>query len=337
MTRRQRVAENLNSALHHLLGAHPGTYLIGEDVADPYGGAFKVTRGLSDRFPDRVLSSPLSEGGIAGVGAGLALAGNRSVIEMMFSDFAALAFDPLLNFAAKSVSMYGRRVPMSMVVRCPTGGNRGYGPTHSQSLQKHFLGIPSLHLREVSPFHDNQRVLTAMLDREEPGVLFEDKVLYTRAMYQDGVVDDLFHYEVLADPSETARVFAPDCGPPDWIVLAPGGLTERAVTALRSLLLEEEITCELLVPSQLYPFDSKALLPVLSRADRICVLEDSTADGTWGELLAQQLHEQLWSRLSRPVLPLSAGPSIVPTAAHLEHDVLLQPSTIHRAIMEATK
>lgn len=125
MTRRQRVAENLNSALHHLLGAHPGTYLIGEDVADPYGGAFKVTRGLSDRFPDRVLSSPLSEGGIAGVGAGLALAGNRSVVEMMFSDFAALAFDPLLNFAAKSVSMYGRRVPMSMVVRCPTGGNRG--------------------------------------------------------------------------------------------------------------------------------------------------------------------------------------------------------------------
>lgn len=214
MTRRQRVAENLNSALHHLLGAHPGTYLIGEDVADPYGGAFKVTRGLSDRFPDRVLSSPLSEGGIAGVGAGLALAGNRSVVEMMFSDFAALAFDPLLNFAAKSVSMYGRRVPMSMVVRCPTGGNRGYGPTHSQSLQKHFLGIPSLHLREVSPFHDNRRVLTAMLDREEPGVLFEDKVLYTRAMYQAGVVDDLFRYEVLADPSETARVFAPDCGPP---------------------------------------------------------------------------------------------------------------------------
>ncbi|NED31007.1 alpha-ketoacid dehydrogenase subunit beta, partial [Streptomyces anulatus] len=79
-----------------------------------------------------------------------------------------------------------------------------------------------------------------------PGVLFEDKVLYTRAMYQAGVVDDLFRYEVLADPCETARVFAPDCGPPDWIVLAPGGLTERAVTALRTLLLEEEITCELL-------------------------------------------------------------------------------------------
>jgi pyruvate/2-oxoglutarate/acetoin dehydrogenase E1 component len=337
MTRRERVAENLNRALHALLGNDPHTYVIGEDVADPYGGAFKVTRGLSDRYPRQVLSSPLSESGIAGVGAGLALAGNRSVVEMMFSDFAALAFDPLLNFAAKSVSMYGRRVPMSMVVRCPTGGNRGYGPTHSQSLQKHFLGIPDLQVREVSPFHDSHRVLTAMLDSGEPGVLFEDKVLYTRPMYEGGVVDDLFRYETLADPGESARVFAPDCGAPDWIVLAPGGLTERAVTALRTLLLEEEITCELLVPSRLYPFDSKALLPVLSRAERICVVEDGTADGTWGELVAQRLHEQLWGRLARPVLLLSAEPSIVPTAAHLEHEVLPQSSTIHRAVMEATK
>ncbi|MEU6162846.1 alpha-ketoacid dehydrogenase subunit beta [Streptomyces tanashiensis] len=337
MTRRERVAENLNRALHTLLDNDPSAYVIGEDISDPYGGAFKVTKGLSDRHPGRVLSSPISEGGIAGAGAGLALAGSRPVVEMMFSDFAALAFDQLLNFASKSVSMYGRTVPMSMVVRCPTGGNRGYGPTHSQSIQKHFIGIPGLNLYEASPFHDNVDVFTAMLGHEQPCVLFEDKVLYTRTMHTDGVVDALFRYELIGDDNPTARVFPVDSGDPDWIVIAPGGLTERVTGAMRSLLLDEELTCELLVPSRLYPFDVQPLLPLLSRTRRICVVEDGAAGGTWGEMLAQQLHEHLWGRLSRPVLLLSAEASIIPTAAHLEREVILQEMTIHRVIAEASQ
>lgn len=337
MTRRERVAENLNRALHTLLDTDPSAYVLGEDIADPYGGAFKVTKGLSDRHPERVITTPLSESGITGVGAGLALAGNRPVVEMMFADFASLAFDQLLNFASKSVSMYGRRIPLSMVVRCPTGGNRGYGPTHSQSIQKHFIGIPELSLYETTPFHDNHDVFTAMLDREQPCVLFEDKVLYTRPLFTDGVVDELFCYELIGDDNPTAHVRPVDEAEPDWIVIAPGGLAERAVEAMRSLLLEEELSCELLVPSRLYPFDLSALLPVLSRTRGICVVEDGTADGTWGELLAQQAHTRLWGRLRQPVLLLSAEPSIIPTAAHLEREVILQSRTVHRAIAEASK
>ncbi|MEU7476419.1 transketolase C-terminal domain-containing protein [Lentzea sp. NPDC042327] len=337
MTRPERVIGNLNRALHALLDDDPRAYVIGEDVADPYGGAFKATRGLSDRHPERVISSPISEGGIVGVAAGLALTGNHPVVEMMFSDFAALAFDQLLNFASKSVSMYGRTVPMSMVVRCPTGGNRGYGPTHSQSLQKHFIGIPALSLHEMSPFHDNADVLTAMLSSEQPCMLFEDKTLYARTMHQGGIVDDLFRYELLDDPSRTARVFPVDCADPDWIILAPGGLTERAVAAMRTLLLEEEVTCELLVPSRLHPFTVEPLLETLSRARRICVAEDSAAGGTWGEMLAQQLHQHLWHRLAQPVLLLSARPSVIPTAAHLEHTVLLQAPALRRALTEASQ
>ena len=337
MTRRERVAENINRALHRLLDEDSGAYVIGEDITDPYGGAFKVTKGLSQRHPDRVLSSPLSESGIAGVGSGLALAGNRPVIEMMFADFATLAFDQLVNFASKSVSMYGRTVPMSMVVRCPTGGNRGYGPTHSQSLQKHFIGVPGLNLYESSPFHDHGDVFTAMLGREQPCVLFEDKVLYTRPMHRDGVIDDLFRYETLGEDNPTARVFPAECPDPDWVFIAPGGLTERVVEAMRSLLVDEELVCELLVPSRLYPFDIRPLVPLLSRTGRICVVEDGTAGGTWGELLAQQLHEHLWGRLHRPVLLLSAGASVIPTAAHLEREVILQGPTIHRAVAGASQ
>jgi len=337
MTSAERMAESLNRALRTLLDRDPCAYLIGEDIADPYGGAFKITRGLSDRHPDRVLVTPLSEGGIVGVAAGLALTGNKVVAEMMFADFVALAFDQLLNFASKSVSMYGRTIPLRMVVRCPSGGNRGYGPTHSQSLQKHFIGIPGLHLYEMSPFHDNTQLLEHMLGLGVPCVFFEDKVLYSRPLRTRGVVDGLFRCDFLPGGGTTAHVVTVEAPDPDWVIIAPGGLAERAMNAIRSLLLEDELTCELLVPSRLYPVDIGPLLPVLSRARGICVVEDGPVGGTWGELIAQLIHTRLWGRLGGPVLLLSARLSIVPAAAHLEREVIVQETTIHRAVAEATK
>lgn len=328
---RERVAENLNRALADLLARDPGMYLVGEDVLDPYGGAFKITKGLSTKHPDRVLGMPLSEGAIVGLAGGLALAGDRAVVEIMFSDFVTLAFDQIVNFASKSVGMYGRRVPMPLVVRLPTGGRRGYGPTHSQSLQKHFVGVPHLSLYEVSPFRDNAEVFAEMFALGEPCLLFEDKVLYTTRMYADGVVDGLFRYDLL--PGGTARVFV-DPDEVDAVVIAPGGLADRAIGAARSLLLDEELSCQVLVPSRLYPLDLEPLLPVLARAGRICVVEDGTAGGTWGSDLAQRIHTRLWGELTQPVRLVHARDSVVPTAAHLESAVLVGEQDIHDAVRE---
>ncbi|MFE9692978.1 alpha-ketoacid dehydrogenase subunit beta [Micromonospora sp. NPDC005806] len=330
----ERVVENLNQALHALLADDPGLYLLGEDLVDPHGGAFKVTRGLSTRWPDRVLSTPLSEGGIVGVAGGLALAGQRAIVEIMFSDFVALAFDQILNFASKSTAMYGRAVPMRLVVRCPTGGNRGYGPTHSQSLQKHFVGIPGLTLREVSPFHDNRAVLAGMLDSGRPGLLFEDKVLYTGRMYADGVVDELFRYDFLGAEADVARVWVDDPEQCDCILVVPGGLAVRAVVVARELLLRDDIVCQVLVPSRLWPLDIAALLPAVSRAGRVVVAEESTAGGTWGAELAQAVHSRLWGTLRAPVRLVHSADSVIPTAAHLERTVLVQNADIHRAVKE---
>ncbi|MGB3438341.1 MAG: transketolase C-terminal domain-containing protein [Actinophytocola sp.] len=330
LSRTERVAENLNTALHELFARDATAYLLGEDVDDPYGGAFKVTRGLSTRYPDRVLSTPLSEGGIVGVAGGLALAGDTAIVEIMFSDFVALAFDQILNFATKSVSMYGTTVPMRLLVRCPTGGGRSYGPTHSQSLQKHFVGIPHLSLFEVSPFRDNGAVLGQALATGEPSVLFEDKILYTQRMYRDGVVDDLFRYDLTDDG--TARVYVDDQDEFDCVLIAPGGLTQRVVAAARSLLLEDEITCLVLVPSRLYPFDLGPLLPVLARTRLVCVAEESTEGGTWGAQVAHQVHAELWDSLAKPVRLIHSADRVVPTAAHLERHVLVQADDIHRAV-----
>jgi pyruvate dehydrogenase E1 component beta subunit len=323
-----RVAEDLNAALHSLMEREAGLHLLGEDVLDPYGGAFGVTRGLSTRFPGRVLTTPISESAITGVAAGLALAGDSAVVEIMFGDFVSLAFDQLVNFAAKSVTMYGSRAPMRMIVRCPVGGGRGYGPTHSQSLQKHLLGVPGLALYEVSPFRENTGLFTEMLAREEPCVLFEDKVLYTRPMGEAGAP-----FRVERTDGGTARVSVTDA--PECVIVAGGGVAHRVLEAMRSLLIEEEIIATLLVPSRLYPVDPG--LPDLARAPYVFVVEEGTPGGTWGAEVAHVVHQRRWRDLARPVTLIHSADSVIPTAPHLEREVLVGASDVHRVIRETLR
>ncbi|GIE29375.1 pyruvate dehydrogenase [Actinoplanes italicus] len=333
-SQRERVSENLNRALHAMLEKDPRVWMIGEDVSDPYGGAFKITKGLSGRFPDQVVSTPISEAGIVGLAGGLALSGERPIVEIMFGDFVALAFDPILNLLSKSVGMYGRRVPMRTVVRCPVGGNRGYGPTHSQSPQKHLIGIPHLNLYELSPFHDCSALFGRMLAAGEPAVLFENKILYTERMYADSTVDDLFSYDFPASSDGCARVFLGSPDAADVVVIAPGGLTGRVLDAARRLFLEHEIVCLILVPVQLYPFDASSLPPAIAGAGRIVVVEEGTAGGGWGAEVAACLYPRLWGRLRAPIRLVTSADRVIPAARHLEDEVLVQADTVYDAVLE---
>ncbi|WP_433056629.1 alpha-ketoacid dehydrogenase subunit beta [Dactylosporangium sp. CS-033363] len=309
-----RVAESLNLALQKLLDEDPRLYLLGEDITDPYGGAFKVTRGLSTRFPDRVLGTPISESAIVGVANGLALAGDKAIVEIMFADFALLAFDQIVNVAAKSTAMFGRPVPMPVVVRCPTGGNRGYGPTHSQSPQKHFLGVPGLDVFELSPFTEPLPLLRGMLASGRPAVLFEDKVLYGRQL---GVPRPF-----TADGDTVVVDGAPS---DDFLIVAPGGLAHRALEAMEALLMRYELCGALHVPARLYPWDPG---PVLRHpARQVLVVEDGPPGASWATEVAFQLHAA-----GRQVRVLHAADTVVPTAAHLEREVLVQAGSIVAAL-----
>src|SRR5262249_11346878 len=160
-------------------------------------------------------------------------------------DFITLCFDPIVNFISKSVAMYGRRNPMPVVVRCPVGGNRGYGPTHSQNMQKHFLGVPHLSLYELSPFHDPYPVFEAMLGSGEPAICCEDTVLYGQPARLTGTVDGL----CTATPAGGGWVRVGIGGDaPDRVIVAPGGLAPRVLAAMRTAVLEDELDCELTVP-----------------------------------------------------------------------------------------
>ena len=138
-----------------------------------------MTRGLSDAFPDQVVTTPISEAGIVGLGIGLALRGFRPVVEIMFGDFITLAADQLINHAAKFRWMYNDQVRVPLVIRTPMGGGRGYGPTHSQSLEKIFLGIPGLQVLAPSAFGDPGDLLyAAVINSNDPVIFIEHKLLY---------------------------------------------------------------------------------------------------------------------------------------------------------------
>ena len=146
-----RCGQALNAALHEIFERDERVYLLGEDLLDPYGGAFKISQGLSTRWPDRVLTTPVSEASIFGVSAGLALRGYRPILEIMFGDFIALGLDQVVNGIAKFRAMFDDRVTVPLVVRTPMGGRRGYGPTHSQSLEKLLVGVPGITVVAPAP------------------------------------------------------------------------------------------------------------------------------------------------------------------------------------------
>jgi pyruvate/2-oxoglutarate/acetoin dehydrogenase E1 component len=248
-----RVVESLNAALHGLMRDIPAMRVIGEDLLDPYGGAFKVTAGLSTAFPDRVLTTPISEAGLVGVATGLALRGKPAVAEIMFGDFLTLAMDQLLNHATKFAWMFGQGVAVPLVVRTPMGGGRGYGPTHSQSLEKHFCGIPGLTVMAVHQYGDPGRLLRDACALGSPCLLVENKVLYAKAM------QDL--------PAAPAR--------PDVAVVAYGAGVEQAVKAAAALT-GEEVAVEVVALTTLKPFPSAMVRAAARRAGRLVVVEEGS-------------------------------------------------------------
>jgi pyruvate/2-oxoglutarate/acetoin dehydrogenase E1 component len=330
-----RLIDDLNGALHQLLKEDDRLYVLGEDIADPYGGAFKATRGLSTCFPDRVISTPISEQGIMGIANGLALCGNSVVVELMFSDFVALAFDQIVNFASKAVGMYGERIPVSVVIRCPSGGYRGYGPTHSQSLQKHFLGVPNVQMFEMTPYHPIEPLFRHMLEQRRPCLFFEEKTLYP-ARLEDGSTSGHMTVDYVGSSPGTARLSFGDPSESDCVLIAPGGMAGMAVRAAEQLLLRYERMVTVLVPARLYPLDIDTFAQAAQECGVACIVEQSTAGATWGAMVAEQLYARLLGVLRRPIGLLNSADSVIPTAMHLEREVLVQESWIAQTLKELT-
>lgn len=289
------VLERLNYALSHTLETDERVYVIGEDILDPYGGAFKVTRGLSTRFPQRVLTTPISEAAIVGVSNGMALRGLRPVAELMFGDFATLAADQLINHAAKFRWMYNEQVRVPIVVRAPMGGRRGYGPTHSQSLEKLFLGVPGLRVIAPNCLGDPADLLEYAILRDDDPVLFiEHKLLYTRPLLEAGV-GELVDWEIsrLGDTYPAHLLRISNIETPHLTIATYGYNFELARAAANELMYEHEIFAEIVLFSQLSPFELSPLFDSLRRTRRLLTVEEGALSLGWGAEVAARAAEVL--------------------------------------------
>jgi len=284
--------EHLRDVLHRLM-EDPETFLIGEDLLDPYGGAFKASKGLSTKYPQRVLTTSISESALTGVAAGAALRGMRAIAEIMFGDFTTLSTDQLVNHAAKFTRMYGRELKVPLVLRTPMGGYRGYGPTHSQSLEKLFLGVPGLVVAAFSPVHDAGLIFDRMFELGAPAVYVENKLLYGQRMMaaRDGRIGE---FQARSSngwfPTISLNLTGFD-QEADVVILTYGGMVPFALDAARQLFIDEELSVEVHVLSLLSPLPQSEIDAILKRGRRFVTLEEGTLRGGWGAEMAARLHE----------------------------------------------
>ena len=296
------VLDSLNAALQRALVTDEKVFILGEDILDPYGGAFKVTRGLSTNFPSRVLTTPVSEAAIVGVAAGMALRGLRPVVEIMFGDFLTLAADQLINHVAKFRWMYNDQVHVPLVIRTPMGGRRGYGPTHSQTLEKLFLGVPGLRVMAPCALNNpGDLLLHAILDDEDPVLFIENKLLYLLPIQDLNSSRDFTLGQANASSSTVPSLsplspspYAPtytlslrDAPPPTLTLVAYGYMADLCRQAALLLAYEDEFFTELVIPTQLSPVDMTPILDSARKTHRLLVVEEGSYTLGWGaEILA---------------------------------------------------
>ncbi|WP_116127827.1 dehydrogenase E1 component subunit alpha/beta [Lewinella sp. IMCC34183] len=282
-----RFNELIYQALQEQFAGDERTVLIGEDIQErteftdkAYGGAFKVTRDLSTLFPDRVRNTPISEAAITGVGTGLAVGGMLPVVEIMFGDFMTLTLDQLLQHAAKFHAMYGGRVNVPLIVRTPMGGRRGYGPTHSQSIERFFLGIPGLSVVALNHRIAPGTIYRGLFERSNsPVVVLENKILYTRSLNRK--TPDGFLLESSGGDLPVLRM-RPEGVAAEVTILCYGGMLEEAERAAERAFDEHEILCEVICPTLLHPFDPASLLESTAVTGKLVVAEEGTSFAAFG-------------------------------------------------------
>ncbi|MEO6024740.1 MAG: thiamine pyrophosphate-dependent enzyme [Burkholderiales bacterium] len=326
-SRASNVRSAINSALRDLLTIDEKVIILGEDLHEPYGGAFKVTAGLSNEFAGRVISTPISEAGITGSAIGLALAGRRPIVEIMFADFLTLCMDQIYNHAVKFPGMFpDAEVPL--VIRTPAGGRRGYGPTHSQSPENIFVSVPGLTVVYGSHRHNVGQLLTnAVSSWPNPVLFLEHKLLY-------GEAQDPADYTEVKPADEPAAALFPTLrrgsDTPDITLVSFGGMLPLVEKAAKKLIDEEELAVEIVAPSLLAPLPRETLLSVLLKRPLIIVVEESHHEfGVSAELLASLAERGYRGTVKR----IGTSPVPIAAARSLERDQLPNENTIFNHVL----
>ncbi|HPS52540.1 MAG TPA: thiamine pyrophosphate-dependent enzyme [Phycisphaerae bacterium] len=330
-----RVNQLLNHALDRMLEKIPDVQLLGEDIVDDYGGPFKVTKGLSTKYPGRVFGTPISEQAIVGLANGWALMGGHPIAEIMFADFVLLATDQIVNQAAKMHFMYDGKVNIPLTLRIVSGGYRGYGPTHSQCTENFYANVPGLKVVALSQRHNPAALLQAAVLDPNPVILVENKTLYTQKPLATPPVGFEFIATSPADDGEYPALYFSSASPQksaDVTLITYGGMTAMAEQAMLAMLMKDEIDFDYFVLTELAPRNIDDILESVRRTSRVVFVEEGPADGGVGTEWLARLTEEISSPFQ--ARRVGALPVPVPGARNIERKVLPDENRILSAILE---
>jgi pyruvate dehydrogenase E1 component beta subunit len=312
----------LREALEEEMERDERVVLMGEDIAE-YGGAFKITADFVRRFgPERVRNTPISEAGFVGVAIGAAMTGLRPVVEIMFMDFITLAMDQLINHAAKFRYMYHGQVSVPLVVRAPAGAGRRYGPTHSQSLERHFVATPGLLVVAPATPADAKGLLKAAIRCDDPVIFVESKILYGRR----GEVPEGDY----VTPLGRARVARQGA---DVTIVAWSRMVEEALRAADALA-DHGVQAEVIDVRTLAPLDMPAIANSVRKTGRVVVVEEGPLAGGVGAEIVSRIAAECFYELTAPPRRVAAVDVPVPASPVLEDAVTPDAHRIAKAVAE---
>lgn len=318
------MVQAINDALRVEMRRDPRVVVLGEDVGK-VGGVFRVTQGLFDEFGgERVIDTPLSEGGIIGTAVGMALYGLRPVPEIQFSDFIFPAFDQIVSEVAKLRYRSGGEFPSKMVIRTPVGGGIRGGHYHSQSPEAYFIHTPGLKVVCPSNPYDAKGLLLAAIRDEDPVLFFEPKRIY-RAAKSDVPEGD---YMV---PLSVAKVVRPGN---QVTVIAWGAMLYEAIEAANQAAAQG-IDCEVLDLRTLWPVDIEAIVASVKKTGRVVVVHEAPKSCGFGAELIALINEKAFLHLEAP--PVRVTGYDTPFPYTLEMDYLPLAGRILPAILETAK
>lgn len=301
-----RLIDAVKNALDQALEKHPDLVIMGQDIAE-YGGAFKATEGLSEKYGrHRVRNTPITESSILGAAYGLSIKGKKSVVEMQFADFVTCGFNQIVNNMAKS--HYRWKQPASVVVRMPTGAGVQAGPFHSQSTEAWFYHVPGLKIYYPSNPFDAKGLLLRAIEDPNPVLFFEHKFLYRNT---ESEVPSAYY--TLPEGQAAVHDFGSDC-----CIITYGWGVHQSL----DLIKKKNLNVTVIDLRTLLPWDKNTVIEQVKRCNKALVLTEDTLTGSIASDISAYITENAFQHLDAPVRRLGSLDTPIPLAKSLEDQFL---------------
>ncbi|EBA16148.1 pyruvate dehydrogenase subunit beta [Roseobacter sp. SK209-2-6] len=319
------VREALRDAMAEEMRANERVFLMGEEVAE-YQGAYKISQGLLDEFGSkRVIDTPITEHGFAGIATGAAFAGLNPIVEFMTFNFAMQAIDHIINSAAKTLYMSGGQMGAPMVFRGPNGAAARVAAQHSQDYAAWYMQIPGL--KVVMPYSasDAKGLLKTAIRDQNPVIFLENEILYGRSF-------DVPKLDDFTVPFGKARIWRKG----NDVTIVSFGIGMQYALEAADKLAEEGIDAEVIDLRTLRPMDLPTVIKSVMKTNRLVTVEEGWPQGSVGSYIASEVMQQAFDYLDAPVVTCTGKDVPMPYAANLERHALITTDEVVAAVKQVT-